>query len=258
MIARTHVSAGLGLSTFILVGRTITQFRRTPQMIVMTLVNGIVFVLIFRFVFGGAIKTGNETYVNLLVPGVMLVSLLYAAAMFSVGVAEEKTEGFFDRLKSLPIPRAAPLLARVLATTALLVLSLAVSLAVGLAVGFEPDWTGGGAVAAGGIAVMFAFALAWVFVALGLKAANAQVASGYTFLITPLAFISGAFIPVGTMPAWLEPIARHQPFNVIVEASRGLVLANYADAASPLLAVAWIAASILVFAPYAVWLYTRT
>lgn len=225
---------GVGLSTLILAGRTITRFRRTPQTILATLVNGIVSVLIFRYVFGGAIKTGSETYVNLLVPAVMLVCILHAAALLSVGVAEEKTDGFFDRVKSLPIPRAAPLLATVLAMTGRLVLSPAVNFAVGLVVGFRPDWTLGGLLAAAAIAVAFAFALAWVFVALGLQATNAQVASGYAFLITPFAFVSGAFIPVGTMPDWLEPIARNQPFSAIVEATRGLVLPGYADAASPI------------------------
>jgi len=93
---------------------------------------------------------------------------------------------------------------------------------------------------AGGIVVAFAFARAWMFTALGLLATNAQTASGYTFH-HPLAFISGAFVPAGTMPEWLEPVARHQPLNVIVEATPGLILAGYADAASPLLALAWIA-----------------
>lgn len=258
MATTTHTDAGLGQSTLTLMGRTITTFLRTPQLIMMTLGQGVVFVLIFRYVFGGAIKTEGETYVNLLIPAIMLVSVFYAASQISVGIAEEKTDGFFDRLKSLPIPQAAPLLARVLAMTGLLVLSLAVNLAVGFAVGFRPDWSFGGAVAAGGIVVAFAFALAWMFIALGLLAKNAQVASGYAFLVTPLAFVSGAFIPVGTMPGWLEPCAKHQPFTVIVEATRGLVLSDYPDAASPLLAVVWIVAIILVFAPYAVWLYTRT
>jgi ABC-2 type transport system permease protein len=97
-----------------------------------------------------------------------------------------------------------------------------------------------------------------VFVALGLLAKNAQAAAGYTILVTLLAFVSGALVPVGTMPGWLQPIARHQPFTVIVEAARGLVLPNYAAAADPFLALAWIVAIVLVFAPYAVWLYTRT
>jgi len=253
-----HADAGLIRSTLVLMGRTITQFRRTPQLILLTLVNGVVFVLIFRYVFGGAIKTGGEQYVNLLVPGVMLVSVLYTATQISVGVAEERADGFFDRLKSLPIPRMAPLLARVLAMTVLLVLSLAVNLTLGFVVGFRPDWNLGGAVAAGGIAVGFAFGLSWMFVALGLLAKNAQVASSYAVAITPLAFVSGAFVPVGSMPDWLTSFAHNQPLTVIVEATRGLVLTHYADAASPLLAVAWIAGITLVFAPFAVRLHMRS
>lgn len=258
MATTTLAEVGLVRSTLTLMWRSIVQFFRTPQMILITLVNGVIFVLIFRYVFGGAIKTGNETYVNLLVPAVMLVSVLYAASQIAVGVAEEKAQGFFDRLKTLPIPRAAPLLARVLAMVVLLTASFAVNLAVGFAVGFRPNWTLEGALAAGGIAVGFAFALAWMFVALGLLAKNAQAASGLGVLITPVAFISGAFVPVGTMPEWMEPVARNQPFTVLVEAARGLVLTNYADAADPLLAAAWLAAIFLVFAPLAIWLYSRT
>jgi ABC-2 type transport system permease protein len=253
----THTDVGMVRSILVLIGRTITQYRRTPQLILLTLVNGLVFVLIFRYVFGGAIKTGGERYVNLLVPGVMLVSVLYTATQISVGVAEERADGFFDRLKSLPIPRMAPLLARVLAMTVLLVLSLAVNLTLGFVVGFRPDSTFGGAVAAGGIAVGFAFGLSWMFVALGLLAKNAQVASSYAVLLTPIAFVSGAFVPVSTMPGWLATVANHQPVTVIVEATRGLVLTHYADAASPLLAVAWIAGITLVFAPCAAWLHAR-
>src|SRR5262247_3042775 len=226
MATTTLAEVGLVRSTLTLMWRSIVQFFRTPQMILITLVNGVIFVLIFRYVFGGAIKTGNETYVNLLVPAVMLVSVLYAASQIAVGV--------------------------------LLTASVAVNLAVGFAVGFRPNWTLEGALAAGGIAVGFAFTLAWMFVALGLLAKNAQAASGLGVLITPVAFISGAFVPVGTMPEWIEPVARNQPFSVLVEAARGLVLTNYADAADPLLAAAWLAAIFLVFAPLAIWLYSRT
>src|SRR5215467_48399 len=163
MATTTLAKVGLVRSTLTLMWRSIVQFFRTPQMIVITLVNGVIFVLIFRYVFGGAIKTGNETYVNLLVPAVMLV--------------------------------------------------------VGFAVGFRPNWSLEGALAAGGIAVGFAFALAWMFVALGLLAKNAQAASGLGVLMTPVAFVSGAFVPVGTMPEWMEPVARNQPFTVLVEAA---------------------------------------
>jgi hypothetical protein len=183
---------------------------------------------------------------------------LYAASQIAVGVAEERADGQFDRLKSLPIPRAAPLLARVLVTTGLLVDSLAVNLPVGFALGFRTGWTLEGALAAGALVVAFAFALAWVFMALGLLAKNAQAASGYGFSSPPSRSSPGAFVPVSTLPEWLQPVARHQPVNVIVEAARGLVLPSYVDAASPLLAAAWIAVLVLVFAPYAVWLYART
>jgi ABC-2 type transport system permease protein len=254
----TLPNAGLLRSTITLAGRTLTKFIRTPQVIMGTLVNGIIFVLIFRYVFGGAITTGQETYVNLLVPAIMLVSVMYAASQISVGVAEEKKEGFFDRLKSLPIPRAAPLLARVLAMTALLILSLAVNLGVGFAVGFRPDWTLVGALAAAGLSVLFAFALAWLFMGLGLLAKNAQAAQSYAILVTPLAFVSGAFIPTDSMPSWLEVVAKHQPFTVIVEAVRGLVLSDYSEAANPYVALAWLAGIVTLCIPFAVRQYARS
>src|SRR5262249_56132319 len=156
MATKTLAEVGLVRSTLTLMWRSIVQFFRSPQMLLITLVNGVIFVLIFRYVFGGAIKTGNETYVNLLVPAVMLVSVLYAASQIAVGVAEEKAQGFFDRLKTLPIPRAAPLLALVLAMVVLLTASVSVNLAVGFAVRFRPKRTLEGALAPAAIALRFA------------------------------------------------------------------------------------------------------
>lgn len=257
MAATTLAEVGLVRSTLTLMWRFLLQFFRTPQMTAVTLVGGVLYVLIFRYVFGGAIKTGSETYVNLLIPSVMLVSVLYAASQIAVGVAEEKAQGFFDRVKTLPIPRAAPLLARVLAMVVLLTVSYAVNLAVGFAVGFRPSWTLNGALVAGAIMIGFAFVLGWMFVALGLVAKNAQAASGFGIVLTPFAFVSGAFVPLATMPDWIQPIARNQPFSVLVEAVRGQVLPHYANAADPMLAAAWLATIFIVSAVLATWLYSR-
>lgn len=255
--AATLGEVGLIRSALILSWRSLLQFFRTPQMTAITLVNGVLYVLIFRYVFGGAIRTGNETYVDLLIPAVMLVSVFYAASQIAVGVAEEKALGFYDRIKTLPIPRTAPLFARVLTMVVLLTVSYGINLAVGFAVGFRPAWSVEGALVATGLVVGFAFALGWMFVALGLLAKSAQVASSYALALTPVAFVSGAFVPVGTMPSWMEPIAKNQPFSVLVEAVRGQVLVHYANAADPLLAAAWLVVILVVFAPLAVWLYSR-
>jgi ABC-2 type transport system permease protein len=202
--------------------RTLKQFIRTPQLFIVGAVTSIMFLLIFRFVFGGAIATGGVKYVDFLIPALAAVSGLFGSGV--VGVAEDADSGFFDRLRSLPVPRPAILFGRSLADTALIMWGTFVSVVVGFLVGFRPHGGILGFVAAMGLCIVFAAAFSWVGIFLGLSAGSAQAAQGLSFAVFPLIFVSSAYVPVESMPGWLQPIAANQPVTAMVGAVRALTL----------------------------------
>lgn len=208
-------------------GRTIKQFVRTPQLLVVNAVTSIMFLLIFRFVFGGAIQTEVE-YVNFLIPALAAVSGLFAGG--AVGVAEDMESGLFDRLRSLPIPRGAVLLGRSMADTALTTWGTVITLIVGFVVGFRPAGGALGALAAFGFCVLFAASFSWLMIFLGLVSGSAQAAQGMSFSVFPLIFVSSAYVPVESMPGWLQPIAENQPVTAMVGVVRALVLGGDTEA----------------------------
>lgn len=203
-------------------GRTIRQYARTPQLLVVNAATSIMFLLIFRFVFGGAIRTGGIAYVNFLIPALAAVSGLFASGV--VGTAEDADSGFFDRLRSLPVSRGAVLLGRAMADTALIMWGTLISIVVGFAVGFRVSGGLGAALLALALCVLFAVAFAWLQIFMGLVAGSAQAAQGLSFAVFPLIFVSSAYVPVESMPGWLQPIARNQPVTAMVGSIRALVL----------------------------------
>jgi ABC-type multidrug transport system permease subunit len=153
----------------------VRKFVRTPQLIAFTAIQSALFLLMFRFAFGGAIGTGGSlSYTNFLVPGFIATIVLWSGMGAATGVAEDVEHGFVDRLRSLPIPRAAVLIGRSLADTALLVWGLAIATVFGFAVGFRLHGSASGALAAFGLCVLFGFAFEWIFIVIGLVSGNAQ------------------------------------------------------------------------------------
>jgi ABC-2 type transport system permease protein len=245
--------------------RTVRQFARTPQLLVVNTIQGAMFLLIFRYVFGGAIDSGTVPYVDFLVPGFVVTSVLFAGASAASGVAEDVEKGFFDRLRSLPVSRPALLGGRALADTALLTWGLVITTAVGVLVGFRIHGSVAQALTAFGLCVVFGFAFTWLFVFIGLVAGNAQAAQGMSLLVFPLSFVSSAYVPVDSMPGWLQPFAEHQPLTSMTNAVRSLVLGDPALAGLDHsighwvgLSLLWSAGLIAVFAPLAVARYRRT
>ncbi|MFM2077170.1 MAG: hypothetical protein RJA49_1060 [Actinomycetota bacterium] len=203
-------------------GRTVRQYVRTPQLLIVNAATSIMFLLIFRFVFGGAIDTGGIPYVNFLIPALAAVSGLFASGV--VGTAEDADSGFFDRLRSLPVNRGAVLLGRALADTALILWGTTVSVVVGFVVGFRVSGGFGEAILAVLLCALFAVAFAWLQIYMGLIAGSAQAAQGLSFAVFPLIFVSSAYVPVESMPGWLQPIASNQPVTAMVGAIRALTL----------------------------------
>jgi ABC-2 type transport system permease protein len=259
-------SATLATSSLGIARRSLLKFLRTPQLVLIGTVQGAMFLLIFRYVFGGAIGAGGLDYVDFLVPGFVTAGILFAAIGSATGMAEDLEQGFVDRLRSLPIPRSAVLAGRALADTAMQVWGLAITVAIGFAVGFRLHGSVAGALAAFGLLVALGFAFEWLFIWVGLVAGNAQAAQGLSFLavVLPLTFVSSAYVPVATMPGWLQVYAEHQPVTVMVDAVRVLTQGPAAEAMLGhsaewfvVRALAWSAAILAVFVPLAVARYRR-
>lgn len=221
-----RVSASVAAGT--VAARTLRKFVRSPQLLVVESLIAAMFLLIFRYVFGGAIETGGIAYADFLIPGMAAISCLFSSTV--VGVAEDAESGLFDRLRSLPIPRGSVLLGRSLADTALVAWGVLTTVALGFATGFRFHGSLGEALLALGLCVVFGAAMTWPLIWMGLNAGGTQAAQGMGFLTFPFAFVSSAYVPVHTMPGWLQPVAEHQPITHMVGAVRALCLGDEASA----------------------------
>lgn len=263
--AAVNTGARLWASSLLVAGRTVRKFVRTPQLIVFTTIQSALFLLMFRFAFGGAIGTGGSlSYVNFLVPGFITTTVLWSGMGAATGVAEDIEHGFVDRLRSLPIPRAAVLIGRSLADTALIVWGLAIAAVFGFAVGFRLHGSVSGALAAFGLCVVFGFAFEWVFIVMGLMGGTAQAAQQMGLLITPLVFLSSAYVPVKSMPAGVRQFSEFQPVSPMVDAvrslttgTRGQALLQHSTSYYVGQSLAWAAAIFVVFGLLAVLRFAR-
>ena len=244
--------------------RTVLQFVRTPQLIVVSSVQGAMFLLIFRYVFGGAINAGPVPYVDFLVPGFVVTGLLFSGMGAAAGVASDVEAGFFDRLRSLPVRRPALLGGRSLADTVTVTWGLVITTAIGFAIGFRLHGTWEQGLLALGLMVVYGFAFTWLFITIGLLAGNAQAAQGMSLLVFPFTFVSSAYVPVDSMPGWMQPIAEHQPITAMVNAVRSLALGDPATAGLSnstayyvVVSLIWCVALVAVFAPLAVAKYRK-
>jgi ABC transporter DrrB family efflux protein len=246
--------------------RTIKKFVRTPALIVAGTAQGVLFLLIFRYVFGGAVAhTGGLSYVDFLVPGFVVTGVLFQGMGAASGVADDRQGGLFDRLRSLPIRLASIVTGRVGADSALVVWGVVVMTAVGFAVGFRVSGSTLDALAALGLTVLYGFAFVWLFIAMGLAAGSPQAAQGLSFLVFPLSFVSSAYVPVSTMPGWMQAFAVHQPMTQMVNTVR---LLTGGHAAEQLLghsvsyylvpSLLWSVGLVAVFAPLATRMLKRS
>lgn len=246
--------------------RTILQYLRTPQLLVFPTIIGALFLFIFRYIFGGAIAMdGSVDYVDFLVPGFIATTILWTGMNAPAGVAEDAASGVHDRLRSLPIPRHAAMTGRSLADTALAGWILVTTTALGFAVGFRTHGDPGDILLATAVLLAATYAFSWVFIALGLVAGNAQAAQGMSSLVVmPFTFVSSAYVPLDSMPGWMQAFASNQPVTAIVNAVRSLMLGG-TDAAGighstahwVTLSLLWCAGILVVFATIAVTRFTK-
>jgi len=208
--------------TVTLTGRSLKHILRSPDTIITTAVMPIAFLLLFVFVFGGAIDTGTESYVNYLLPGILLITVASGIAYTAYRLFLDLQSGIFERFQSMPIARSAVLWAHVLTSLVANVISLVVVVLVALLMGFRSGAAIGVWLAVAGILVLFTLALTWIAVIAGLSAKTVDGASAFSYPLILLPFISSAFVPTETMPGPVRFFAENQPVTSIVNALRNL------------------------------------
>ena len=243
--------------TLVLARRSLLRIPRQPDLLVGFTVQPILFVLLFVYVFGGAIQTPGFDYVDFLMPGIIVQSICFGGFVTALGLADDLKKGLMDRFRSLPMTRSALLTGRTLGDVVTNVFQLIVMLVVGLLVGFNFSGSVGEVIAGIALCLLIGYAFSWVFAFIGLTASSPEAANAYGFTILfPLTFVSSAFVPVASMPSWLQPIAERNPFTYMVNAVRALFLGIPAGN-GVWLALLWTLAIIVVFAPLSAWRYRR-
>jgi ABC transporter DrrB family efflux protein len=250
--------------------RNLLHILRLPQVLVLSASMPVIFILMFTYVFGGAIQgtlppAAAGRYVNWLIPGLLAQFALFGGSATASGLAEDLTNGVIDRFRSLPMAPSAVLAGRTLSDLARSAATLTLMLAVGIGIGFRPQTGLGGLLAALAVGLAFGYAWSWVMALLALVVRTAEAVQAAVYLVVfPLAFTSSVFVPTQTMPAWLQPFAANQPVTVATNALRGLVLGQGAlppgrtVAGQVALALLWAIAITAVFAPLAVRAYRRS
>ncbi|SNQ45563.1 Transport permease protein [Frankia canadensis] len=258
--ARRGRLAWVVIDAWIMARRNLVQTWRIPELLVFSMIQPVMFVLLFTYVFGGAIDVGpGRKYVDYMMPGVFMQTVVFGAMITGIGLAEDRQRGLIDRFRSLPMSRSALLTGRTLSDLVRNALILVTMLLVGLAVGFRfGDTTVPAALLGFGLMLLFAYAFSWISAVIGLSVSSAEAAQSGGFIwVFPLVFASSAFAPVGSMPGWLQAFARHQPVSVTIDAVRALFLGG--PVTSVLLqSLAWCVGLLLVFVPFAVRVYRRS
>src|SRR5829696_5126507 len=244
--------------TLVMAERNLVRLPRAPDMLLAFTVQPIMFVLLFAYVFGGAIGTpGYDSYIDFLIPGIVAQNIAFGGFTTALGLAEDMGKGLIDRFRSLPTARASVLAGRALADVVTNTLSIVILLITGLIIGFRFDANVAEIVAGFGILLLFGFASSWVFAVIGLSVSTPEAANGVGFtLIFPITFISSAFVPVESMPSGLEDVAQANPVTVLCDAMRALWLD--APVGNEIwLSIVWCFVITAIFAPIAVAKYRK-
>lgn len=243
--------------TIVVARRHILHIPQTPEQLVSATVQPVIFVLLFRYIFGGAIDIPGMSYVNYLMAGVFVQSIVMEGTTGGIGLAYDFQKGIIDRFRSLPMAPSAVLVGPIIADLLRNIFVIGVMVTVGLAVGFRPEASAAGWLLAIALLLATSVAISWVGTLIALLVRDPEAVQTISFIaIMPLAFGSGAFVPVDTMPGWLQPIVEYQPVTVIAGAVRNLLLDQPAGNQLPG-AFAWCAAITLVALPLSIRLFRR-
>ena len=244
--------------TYAVMQRNLIGYRRVPQLLVFSTIQPVIFVLMFRYVFGGSIQLpGNIPYVDFLMPGIFVQTVVFGAIATAIGLATDVKSGLMERFHALPMARSAVLTGRTLADTARNVFVVALMMIVGFLVGWRIHTNVLGLLAGAGLVLLFGYAMSWIFATVGLAMKDPETAQAAAFpVLAPLVFASSAFVSPDRMPDVLRVFAEHQPVSATASAVRALTLGG-PTAHDVWSAIAWCVGIIAVFAPLAVRLYRR-
>jgi ABC transporter DrrB family efflux protein len=262
--------SGAAVNIAVITRRNLLANVRLPDVLVLSTIQPVTFMLMFLYVFGGAIEyalppAAQGQYVNWLIPGILAQSAVFGATPAAFGLNNDRAGGIIDRFRSLPMARSAVLAGRTLADLARNAFILALQLGVGIALGFRWQTSPWHLTAALGVALAFGYACSWIMATIGLAIRNSEAIQAAVYLVVfPLTLTSSAFLPTSTMPNWLAAFADHQPITIVSNTLRGLTLgqgalpAGHTVTGEVLTALAWIAGIVAVFIPVAVRTYRRT
>jgi ABC-2 type transport system permease protein len=237
--------------------RGMLKIKHVPEQLLDVTITPVMFVLMFTYLFGGAIAGSTAEYLQFILPGILVMSVLFTTVYSGVTVNTDMTKGVVDRFRSLPIWRPAPLVGALLGDAVRYLVAGTVIVVLGLILGYDPEAGAGGVVAALGLVVVFAFGLSWAFTTLGLvmRAPNAVMNTGFMVLF-PITFISNAFVEEQTLPSALQTVVDVNPISHLITAARGLMDGN-PDSGEILIVLAVAAGLTAVFAPLTTHLYRR-
>lgn len=208
----------------VLIGRNVRHVLRSPEQLMLMLFLPIVLLLMFRYLFGGAIQVGSTTYVNYVIAGIIAVSITFNATQTSVGVAGDMLEGIVERFRTMPMLSSAVLVGHVAASVVRNMVSIVVMVGVGFLIGFRPQADVLGWVVSIGLLLLFAVAVSWIAAIVGMLARTVEGASGMTMPLVFIPYVSSAFVPPATMPDVLRVFAENQPVTLVIDAVRNSFL----------------------------------
>ncbi len=246
--------------TLTMTKRNLISYTRIPQALFFSTLQPVMFVLLFRYVFGNAIPIKNIQYVNYLIPGIFVQTVLFGSVSTGIGLAEDLQKGIIERFRALPMSKMAVLTGRTIADMARNIVVVTIITGVGFAVGFRIQTSVLSFVNGLLLLLLFSFAVSWGFTIVGLSAPNSETAQVMSFpLIFPLTFASSAFVPVATMPTWLRDFATYQPVSVLVDASRKLMVNFPANISnwSAVESIFWSLGAIAILLPLAVYKFSK-
>ncbi|MGH3517193.1 MAG: ABC transporter permease [Haloechinothrix sp.] len=252
------VSPAEGLrQTLTLAWRTLVQIRHNPWELGDFSFQPIIFVLLFTYVFGGAISGSTGEYLTFALPGIIVMNMLFVTMYVGMGLNTDLTKGVFDRLRSLPLARWAPMAGRITADLVKQAWSIALLLGVGMILGFRIGTSALAVFSAVILMLVFALAFSWISVLVGILASDPEKVQlfGFTALF-PITFVSNVFVPSETMPGWLQSFVEINPVTILSDATRGLLVGG--PVAGPVIgSLIWAVVIIAIFGPLSVWAFKR-
>ncbi len=245
------------IDTWAITKRNLLRYIRLPQLLFFSSIQPVVFLTLFNFVFGGALgpDAPGGSYINYLLPGILVQTTMFGALNTGIGLAEDMGKGIVDRFRSLPMSRGAVMAGRTISDMLRNVVVMAIMFGMGTIYGFrfQDGWLAGLGMFA--LVLVFSFSISWIAAFMGMSVKDSETAQLAGFVVIfPLTFASAAFVPISTMPGWLQAFARNQPVTFAVDAARGLALGLPTNGAIWKLLL-WVLGILIVFVPLSIWRY---